>query len=175
MAENSDWWPEDVELPAVNKLSDVMYIEWATQAGADVATLQYVIQLNAMNKDLRRVMNLAMQADGWSEPGTFYQVSRAYQALLGCPNGNPQAWALINHKTALGLGSTVLRSGSVVNANGNNQIDDEAIAKEREMCWVEEEGYFGLCQHILFTFEDVPSSDVIDLSSSDNDDIMDLS
>lgn len=171
--EDNDWWPEDVTAPAVSKLSDVIYIEWASQAsaaGTDVATLQYVIQLNVVNVGSRLAMNMAMQArnNDWSSPEVFTQGSTEFNALLGSPNGNPQAWLLINHKADLGVKTvysiTVWTSSTIV--SGQNEIQDDDDAKTRSMCWVEDAGYYGLCQHMLFTFEDVSTSteDAMDLS-----------
>ncbi|KAJ5556385.1 hypothetical protein N7494_000300 [Penicillium frequentans] len=174
--ENEDWWPEDVTLDTVealtvSKLSDVIYIEWASQASSNVATLQYVIQLNVVNADSRLVMNTAMQNlnKDWSEPEVFKQGSTEFNALLGSPNGNPQAWLLINHKEDLGVKtvfSIMLWTSSTIVEGESNEITDDKTAQNRKMCWIDESNYFGLCQHMLFTFEDVSTSD---------EDAMDLS
>ena len=184
--EDEAWWPAGTVAPAVSKLSDVMYIEWATQAAAsattDVTALKYAIQLNVVNLASRGVISQAMKGKGAS-PGTFKQGSTEFQALLGCPNGGAQAWVLINHKDTLGL-KTI---SSIVIWTNSDLIDDEYeiqdgdTADERNMCWVTVEvdddedwdpdsdeypdgGYYGLCYHMLFTFTDVPSSDAMDLS-----------
>ncbi|KAJ5714423.1 uncharacterized protein N7483_011604 [Penicillium malachiteum] len=169
--ENNDyeWWPTSITTSTINaltvsKLSDVIYNEWASQAGSSVDTLQYVIQLNVVNANSRIVMNTAIQNrnSDWSQPEVFKQGSTEFNALLGSPNGNPQAWLLINHKADLGIKtvpSIMLWTSSTIVAGESNTIDDDDKAKERSMCWVEEEGYYGLCQHMLFTFDDVSSSD----------------
>ncbi|KAJ6035925.1 hypothetical protein N7540_000204 [Penicillium herquei] len=168
--EDEDWWPEDVTAPTISKLSDVIYMEWASQAGTDLTSLQYVIQLNVVNVGSRLVMNTAMQArsSDWSEPVVFQQGSTEFNALLGSPNGNPQAWLLINHKADLGIKTvySIMIWTSSTPVSGQNEIKDDATAKTRNMCWVEDADYYGLCQHMLFTFEDVSTSD---------EDAMDLS
>ncbi|KAJ5642540.1 hypothetical protein N7490_006540 [Penicillium lividum] len=172
----SDWWPTSITANTiedldVSKLSDVMYIAWASAAGDAVDTLQYVIQLDVVNANTRIVMNTAMQNrnQDWSSPEVFEQGSTEFNALLGSPNGNPQAWLLINHKADLGVKtvySIMLWTSSTVVSGESNEIKDIDRAKERSMCWVQEEDYYGLCQHMLFTFEDVSTSD---------EDAMDLS
>ncbi|KAJ5715989.1 uncharacterized protein N7483_013170 [Penicillium malachiteum] len=193
------WWPstvteKTVEELTVSKSSDVMYIEWASQA-EDVTTLQYVIQLDVVNLGSRSVMNTVMQDNDWSTPTFFYQGSTEFDALLGTPNGNPQAWILINHKAELGVKTVysimIWTSSTVMEGAPNVYLDtDEGgnAASLRNMCYVyydeqeEEEysdseiedsdsedeqplGFWGLCQHMLFTFEDVSTSeeDAMDL------------
>ncbi|KAJ5159934.1 uncharacterized protein N7482_006938 [Penicillium canariense] len=168
--DDNDWWPEDVTAPAVSKLSDLIYMAWASQAGTDLTSLQYVVQLNVVNVGSRLAMNMAMQArnNDWSEPEIFTQGSTEFNALPGSPNGNPQAWLLINHKADLGIKtvySIMLWTSSTV-VSGQSEIDDDNSAQKRKMCWVEDADYYGLCQHMLFTFEDVSTSD---------EDAMDLS
>ncbi|KAJ6002620.1 hypothetical protein N7451_005167 [Penicillium sp. IBT 35674x] len=201
VGENSDreWWPEDITQETVTELnvkqlSDVMYIEWASQA-TDVTTLKYVIHLNVVNLGTRSAMTLAMASRGstWSQPEVFYKdgdgdgdgESTAFDALLGSPNGNAQAWTLINHKAQLGVktvSSIEIWTSSTIVAGEPNVYPDtdegEEKANVRSMCYVyydaqeEEEyadaededmedpdmGFWGLCQHMLFTFEDVSTS-----------------
>ncbi|PYI13126.1 hypothetical protein BO99DRAFT_298696, partial [Aspergillus violaceofuscus CBS 115571] len=95
-------------LPAIQQLSDVMWIEWAAQAaaaGVDASSLQYIFQMNVVNLDTRAVIDRAMggvPAHQWQGYTDFSVESEAGYALLGSVNGNPQAGILINHKGALG-------------------------------------------------------------------------
>ncbi|KAJ5768712.1 hypothetical protein N7520_003271 [Penicillium odoratum] len=162
VGQNSDqeWWPEDVTddtVTALNvkQLSDVMYIEWASQA-TDVTSLEYVIPLNVVNPGTRSAMTLAMAsvASTWSTPEVFYPGSEAFDALVGSPNGNAQAWILINHKAQLGvktISSIRVWTSSTIKAGQPNVFPDTeewaAEADKRNMCYIyyddpEEDGIF---------------------------------
>ncbi|KAJ5653007.1 hypothetical protein N7490_000010 [Penicillium lividum] len=95
-------WPSGGKLPELRQLSDVMWIEWAVQASANTKVLKYIFRVNVVNLDTRNVMNEAMGGN-WDEPGVFSPDSDEFWALLGTPNGNAQAWILINHKDSLGI------------------------------------------------------------------------
>jgi len=177
-----------------------MYIEWKSQA-ADVTTLKHVIHLDVVSLGTRSAMTLAMASRGsnWSQPEVFYkdgdedEESTAIDALLGSPNGNPQARTLSNHKAQLGVKTVssieIWTSSTIVAGEPNVYPDtDEGgeKAKVRNMCYIyndsqeEEEysnsededmeepaeGFWGVCEHMLFTFEDLSSiqEEAMDLS-----------
>lgn len=120
------------------------------------------------------------------EEEVFYPGSEAFDALLGSPNGNAQAWILINHKAQLGVKTVssirIWTSSTIVAGQPNVFPDTEdggVEAEARNMCYIyyddpeedgifedDGDGYWGLCEHMLFTFEDVSTSD---------EDAMDLS
>ncbi|KAJ5737096.1 uncharacterized protein N7483_002221 [Penicillium malachiteum] len=156
-AEAGDNWPDDVALPAISQLSDVMWIEWADQAGDSAANLKYVFQMDIVNFDTRGVINTAMGSTTWTEFREFTQDDTRFYALLEAPNGVAQSWILANHQATLGiktvskirvrLSSTFQENQSVPNdevgvlvVTTNAQGEEEvANGGNNSLCWVEGE------------------------------------
>jgi hypothetical protein len=105
--QEADKRPERGQLLNIRQLSDVMWIEWASQA-SDPSALKYIFQMNVVNLDIRDVIEeaIALATAAHAEAAEIeyweFDLSTASgQALLGTPNGNPQVWILINHKMHL--------------------------------------------------------------------------
>ena len=98
---------ENKILPDIRAWSDVVFLEWKTQAqanGHDVQGLKYVIRYEIVNPSTvliaERAAGLWRRA-GW--PGlTFFMDDDRARAVLGTPNGAGVAYLLATHKEQLG-------------------------------------------------------------------------
>jgi hypothetical protein len=94
-------------LPDVRAWSDVIFLEWETQAqasGQDIKGLKYVVRFEVANKD---TVAIVIQGVGplntikW--PGKTIPMSdERGQAILGTPNGVGVAYLLATHKAQMG-------------------------------------------------------------------------
>lgn len=131
-------WDSSDSLPAIQQLSDVMWIEWAARA-SDPSTIKYMFQMNVVNLNTRAIIEEAISIDTANDASAaevfyweFDMSTETGQALLGTPNGNPQAWFLINHKTALGADQ------SVTPVTGLKTISKVRIWTNEEQCYIPE-------------------------------------
>lgn len=86
--------------------SDVVYLNWANQAGSDVSGLKAVIRFSISNTGAQAIMDTVTGGatiPGYKNPMKFESGTDNYNALLGTPNGSGVAWLLINHKSQLGI------------------------------------------------------------------------
>lgn len=159
---SDEQWPSGSQFPAIQQLSDVMWIEWAAQAtagGADASSLKYIFQMDIVNLNTRAVIERAMggvPAKEWVGYTDFETTSEAGYALLGTPNGNPQTWILINHKDALGADQTDPNE-----ITGLKKISKIRIWTNKALCYIEDLGD-GPCYHMLFFIDTVSEPDFMD-------------
>ncbi|KAL2827934.1 hypothetical protein BDW59DRAFT_159893 [Aspergillus cavernicola] len=169
-SEMENEWDDDDELPDIKQLSDVMWIEWAARA-SDPGSIKYIFQMNVVNLNTRAIIEEAIAIDAAedAEADTVYywefdMTSETGQALLGTPNGNPQAWFLINHKTALGADQTADP------VTGLKTLSKVRIWTNQEQCYIPEldvedsdgdvemdvdEAGMAPCYHMFFYVTDV--------------------
>jgi hypothetical protein len=162
-------WDSSYSLPAIRQLSDVMWIEWAARA-SDPSSIKYIFQMNVVNLDTRAIIEEAIEIDAANDASAaevfyweFDTSTETGQALLGTPNGNPQAWFLINHKTALGA------DPSADPVTGLKTISKVRIWTNEEQCYIpdldvedsdgdadmDDSAGMGPCYHMLFYVDDV--------------------
>ncbi|KAL4862257.1 hypothetical protein BDV12DRAFT_203208 [Aspergillus spectabilis] len=168
--QEADEWPEGGQLPNIRQLSDVMWIEWASQA-SDPSALKYIFQMNVVNLDTRDVIEeaiaLATAADAEAAEIEYWEFdlsTESGQALLGTPNGNPQAWILINHKDALGADQTQdpvtgLKTIPKVRIWTNEDMcyipDLDVVDEDEDVDMDDNKGGNAPCYHMLFFIDDV--------------------
>jgi hypothetical protein len=91
--------------PPLNKLSDVLFINWQSSAkGEDISNLKYFFRLHIKNDLTKaRIKDAAGEViPRW--PGTSFGMNQEEgQALLGTPNGLGVAYFLIEHKKQLNV------------------------------------------------------------------------
>ncbi|KAL4972277.1 hypothetical protein BDW66DRAFT_154892 [Aspergillus desertorum] len=178
MEANGDW-DDECKLPNIKQLSNAMWIEWAARA-SDPGSIKYIFQMNVVNLDTRAIIEEAITIDSAEDAEAdtvfyweFSMTSETGQALLGTPNGNPQAWFLINHKTALGADRTADP------VTGLKTISKVRIWANKEQCYIPEldvedsdgdvemddaEAGMAPCYHMLFYITDAwfPNADAVE-------------
>jgi hypothetical protein len=102
--------PDNIELPALQAWSDVVFLEWqheATTTGQNIQNIQYIFQFDVTNDDTMNIVNgIVIPLGGFADvpPGDeFTMDTENGQAILGTPNGNGGAWLLATHKAQFGL------------------------------------------------------------------------
>ncbi|KAF1988054.1 hypothetical protein K402DRAFT_39832 [Aulographum hederae CBS 113979] len=98
-------------LPALQRWSDIGFIEWQNLAGSDVKNLRYVFNRWAVNEDTMAVAQALLDAhaggtDGLKFAGDMPWIdadSDAGLQWIRTPNVSGTAWFLINHKEKMGL------------------------------------------------------------------------
>jgi hypothetical protein len=147
-------WPSNGVLPNIRQLSDVMWIEWANQATVNEvqpSNIQYIFRMNVVNIDTRNIILSVIPSSAYDNVNfggywDFDASAEAGQALLGTPNGNAQAWFLINHKNALGADQT-----DEENITGLKTISKVRIWKNSgENCEIGIDYTMAPCLHMLF-------------------------
>ena len=128
--------------------------------------------------DTRAVIERAIggvPASEWVGYTDFETTSEAGYALLGTPNGNPQAWILINHKDSLGADQsnpdeiTGLKKVSKIRIWTNEDLcyippdlDDESDYEDEDVDMDDKDRDMAHCYHMLFFIDTVSEPDFMD-------------
>jgi hypothetical protein len=133
--------PEDRRiLPDVRRWSDIVFVEWETQAnqrGVHVGGLKYVFRHNIQNAITLDVIEYLATGHIIAWPGLLFKTCTAGgRALVGVPNGRGIAWLLASHKEAF-RGKTI----------------------ESVRVWAIYDAYDKPTYHMLFTIGPLPSED----------------
>jgi hypothetical protein len=130
----------DFHLPSLNRLSDVLFLNWKRLAGSDpnrIAGLKYVLHYYVTNRDTKAVISeiesrSLTRIKNW--PGRVFPITKSNKnglALLGTPNGSGIAYFLFQHK---------------------DYFPEKTISKVR--VWKSPE-WNGIWVHMLFYIEDL--------------------
>jgi hypothetical protein len=98
-----------LQLPAVSKWSDVIFVEWQHETRRrplGVGELKWIFRYNIVNPTTRAVAVEALRRDGSRRTGwpgvSFHACSENGEAIIGTPNGRGIVWLLATHKQQFG-------------------------------------------------------------------------